>query len=112
MEAIFKDELVNLLRNGLIVTVVIMAIFRFIKLPESIKPSTKEIISKLIILATSFFIVWLLREIEGTRKELIAYYLFTTSFSVLFYEFAGKYLVKGWFKKYRGADLKVTNKDN
>jgi cytochrome c oxidase assembly factor CtaG len=106
MDFSLSSELVNLIRNGFIVTIVLMAVFYFIRFPETMNKNVKEILTKIILLSVSYLVVWLLNEIEGTKKQMIAYYLLTTSFSVLFYEFAGKYIVQKWFAKYLGENIK------
>lgn len=106
MELSLSTEILNLIRNGFIVTIILMAVFYFIKFPESMNKILKEVLTKIILLAVSYLVVWLLAEIEGTKKQMIAYYLLTTSFSVLFYEFAGKYIVQKWFTKYLGENIK------
>lgn len=110
MELSLTEELTNLIRNGFIVSIILMALFYFVRFPKTMNKVVREFLIKIILLSASYLVVWLLAEIEGSKKQIIAYYLLTTSFSVLFYEFARKYIVQRWFKKYLGENLKEEKK--
>lgn len=108
MEITLK-EMAELLRNGLIVSVIISAIFFFVKFPETMKPYFKNAITKLIILCAAAVYTWLIMNYDpATKKEFFASMILTVSFSVLFYEFAGKYVVQKFFSKYRGEETQKT----
>jgi len=95
-------ELGMLIQQGLYVTILVMFLFYFIPY-NSIKAKwLKETLTRITIIAAAFFIVWLTNQLaiwEWT-KALWKEALIALAFSSLFYEFAGKFVVRKWFSGY------------
>jgi len=109
MDEFLTAELFTLIKNGFVVTLILMALFFLLRFPESWNIVVKEFLTKIIILSVALIYCWLVIESGLNNKQVIAYYLMTVAFSILFYEFAGKYIVRRWFKRYKGEDLKKVN---
>lgn len=105
---IFINELPELLRNAFLLTVVITAVFYFVKIPVSWKQWKQEVLTKIILLIVSLAYTWLLIEVDPNQeisKQIWAYYILNVAFAVLFHEFAGKYFIKKFFRQYRGKEI-------
>ena len=96
-------ELTTLVEQGFYVTLIIMFLFYFLPYRLIKTGWIKEALIRLTIVAVAFLIVWLT---NGTpvfewTKTMIKEALVALAFSSLFYEFAGKFVVKKWFKNYK-----------
>lgn len=103
------NEMADLLRNGFIVSIIVSAVFYFVRFPAKMKTVYKNAITKLIILSVAAFYTYLIKEFDpAAKKEYFASMILTVSFSIMFYELAGKYVVQKFFSKYRGEETQKT----
>lgn len=96
-------ELQSWVQEGFYTTVICMFLFWFLPIQNLKKKWQYELVMRLIIVAVSCTLVWLSSEtIIFEWTKIIWKQAFTTlAFSVLFYEFAGKFIVKKWFQNYK-----------
>lgn len=102
------SELTTLVQQGFYVTIVTMFLFYFIPF-QAIKLNwLRELLLRVTIISVSFIIVWLTNEhsIFDWQKHMFKEALIALAFSSLFYEFAGKFIVKKWFKSYKMKNTK------
>lgn len=96
-------DLLKLTQDGLYVTIVCMFLFYFIPIQKIKKEWLMEVVMRLIIILTAFGITWLSNEtamwnwVKADWKSA----LIALAFSSLFYEFAGKFIVRKWFDYYK-----------
>lgn len=97
------NELTALVKDGFYVTIVVMFLFYFIPFQLIKIEWLKQMLLRLTIVLVAFVIVWLMNEnsIFDWTKMMVKEALIALSFSSLFYEFAGKFIVKKWFKSYK-----------
>ena len=96
-------ELAKFLQEGFYTTIICMFLFWWLPIDKIKTQWLLEITMRTIIVLSAFVITWLSNELglgewdKGMLKE----GLITLAFSSLFYEFAGKFIVRKWFKNYK-----------
>ena len=96
-------DLIKLTQDGFYVTVICMFLFYFLPIQKIQKPWLLEVVMRLVIIITAFCVTWLSittpmwNWVKADWKSA----LIALAFSSLFYEFAGKFIVKKWFDYYK-----------
>lgn len=96
------SELSPLVLNGLWVSIICTVLFMIFKFPEKWNKDLKNLLMHLIILIVGF--IWALlvaANPDWPIREKIVLWIKIVAFSFLFYELAGRYLIKKIFSGYR-----------
>ncbi len=101
-------ELLSLSQGGLYVTIICMFLFYFVPIQKIQKVWLMELVMRSIIVLVAFGITWLSNEtpIWEWTKAIWKASLIALAFSSLFYEFAGKFIVRKWFDYYKEKPVK------
>jgi hypothetical protein len=103
-------ELVDLTKEGFYVTILCMFLFWLLPIQNITKKWILEATMRIIIVLAAFIIIWFgsLTPIWEWTKPIWKQTLIAIAFSVLFYEFAGKFVVKKWFNSYKVDKTKMS----
>lgn len=102
-------ELGLLVQEGFYTTIICMFLFWFIPIERIKTLWVYEVAMRLIVAYVAFAMVWLSTQtpIYEWDNTIIKKAFITLAFSSLFYEFAGKFIVKKWLQNYKVDKTKM-----
>lgn len=102
------NDLLKLTQDGFYVSIICMFLFYFVPIQRIQQPWLMEVVMRMMIVLTAFGVTWLSNATPmwewmkaDWKSALIA-----LAFSSLFYEFAGKFIVRKWFDYYKEKPTK------
>jgi len=94
-------ELADLVKEGFYTSIVCMFLFWLLPIQKIKTKWLLELSMRLTVAICAFTVVWLsIGEVE-IDKAIVKQALITLAFASVFYEFAGKFIVRKWFNNYK-----------
>lgn len=103
-------ELFDLIKEGFYVSILCMFLFWLLPIQNITKKWILEVSMRVIIVVAAFIVIWFgyTTAIWEWTTLIWKEALIAIAFSVLFYEFAGKFIVKKWFNNYKVDKTKMS----